>query len=169
MTVTIPDTAALVTRTTIHRRRTGGVPSHTECMVVLVEIMAVGRRLYVMPDRVLVHMGVSRFDPQNLNRLRRNLCPGRICPGRVPNGKAALPGRVAVPRRRAPYAGESNRARSAGGWGQADPVARRHGRALEDVRRFAVVDDDARAVGVARQGDVLRQQAMVVHELELEV
>ena len=73
-----------------------------------------------------------------------------------------LPTRVA-------HAGESNRARLAGGWGQANPVARRHGRAFKDVRRFAVVDDDARAVGVARQRDILRQQAMVVHELELEV
>ena len=63
----------------------------------------------------------------------------------------------------------SNRAWSAGGWGQPDPVARRHGYALEHVRSLAVVDDDARAVRVARQGDVLREQAMVVHELELEV
>ena len=97
----------------------------------------------------------------------RRLRPrGRRLEGLRPEEAALVGGLLQI---KVAHAKGSNRARSAGGWGQPDPVARRHGRALEHVRRLAVVDDDARAVGVARQGDVLRQQAMVVHELELEV
>ncbi len=72
-------------------------------------------------------------------------------------------------RRRTQEEVRRSRVPSTGDWGQSSPVAWRYGCVLKDVWCFAVVDDHARAVGVARQRDVLRQQAMVVHELELEV
>ena len=164
MTVTILDTAARVIHTTV--RRTEIVLPYTGAMA---EIMAAENQPCTPPVRGRAQACSSQLASPSPRRRPLNHCPERICLGRDPNGKAVRPGKVAAHTGRAPYAGESNRAQSAGGWGQPDPVARRHGRALEHVRRLAVVDDDARAVGVARQGDVLREQAMVVHELELEV
>ena len=156
----------MVRTTTIRRRRMRGVRLHmVDIRLHMVDAWNLQgtedpfgmRNARGAGDRVVVQVVAE------LPRLRPK---GRRLEGRRPEGVALVGGLLQI---KVAHAKGSNRARSAGGWGQPDPVARRHGRALEHVRRLAVVDDDARAVGVARQGDVLRQQTMVVHELELEV
>ena len=157
----------MVRAITIRHRRTRGIPLHMVDIRLRMEDVwnlqgtqaPFGmRNARGAGDRVVVALAVAEA-----RRLRPR---GRRLEGRRPEGAALVGGLLQI---KVAHAKGSNRARSAGGWGQPDPVARRHGRALEHVRRLAVVDDDARAVGVARQGDVLREQAMAVHELELEV